>query len=36
MSASDMEGLISTLAATPPEALDYTKGLMRKQGLRVE
>jgi tripartite-type tricarboxylate transporter receptor subunit TctC len=36
MSASDTEDLIVTLANTPPEALEYTKGLMRKQGLRVE
>jgi hypothetical protein len=36
VSASDMEDMISTLASTPPEALEYTKNLMRKQGLRVE
>lgn len=36
MAASDMEQLITTLANTPAEALEYTKTLMRKQGLRVE
>jgi hypothetical protein len=33
--AGDFEGLVHTLTDTPPEALDYMKGLMRKQGLRV-
>lgn len=36
MAAKDTEELIVTLANTPPEALEYTKTLMRKQGLRVE
>jgi hypothetical protein len=34
--AHDFEGLVQTLADTPPQALDYIKGLMRKQGLRVQ
>jgi hypothetical protein len=34
--AHDFKGLVQTLADTPPEALDYIKGLMRKQGLRVQ
>jgi hypothetical protein len=33
--ASEFEGLVQTLTDTPPEALDYMKGMMRKQGLRV-
>ena len=32
----DFEGLVRTLADTPPEALEYIKTLMRKQGLRVQ
>lgn len=36
MTASDMEQLITTLANTPAEVLEFTKTLMRKQGLRVE
>jgi tripartite-type tricarboxylate transporter receptor subunit TctC len=35
LSASDTEALVRTLADTPPEAIDYTKELLRKQGLRV-
>jgi hypothetical protein len=34
--AHDFESVVRTLADTPPEALDYIKGLMRKQGLRVK
>ena len=36
IAARDFEGLVRTLADTPPEATDYIKGLMRKQGLRVQ
>jgi tripartite-type tricarboxylate transporter receptor subunit TctC len=36
MSARDVEGIAQTLADTPPEAIDYTKALMRKQGIRVQ
>jgi hypothetical protein len=36
MAAHDVEAVIGALADTPPEAVDYTKGLMRKQGLRVQ
>lgn len=36
MTDADVEGLLVTLAATPPEALERTKSFMRKQGLRVE
>jgi hypothetical protein len=36
MSARDVEGVVRTLADTTPEAVDYTKRLMRKQGMRVQ
>jgi tripartite-type tricarboxylate transporter receptor subunit TctC len=36
MTARDVEGIAQTLADTPPEAIDYTKALMRKQGIRVQ
>jgi tripartite-type tricarboxylate transporter receptor subunit TctC len=36
MSARDVEDIAQTLADTPPEAIDYTKALMRKQGIRVQ
>ena len=36
MAADDVATIINTLADTPAEAVDYTKGLMRKQGLRVQ
>ena len=36
MSAQDAESLIVTLSDTTPEALDHTKTILRKQGLRVE
>jgi tripartite-type tricarboxylate transporter receptor subunit TctC len=36
MTASDIEGIAQTLADTPSEAIDYTKALMRKQGIRVQ
>lgn len=32
----DIEGLVKTLVSTSPEAADYIKVLMRKQGLRIE
>jgi hypothetical protein len=35
ISGPDFEGLVNTLVDTTPEALDYAKGLMRKQGLKV-
>jgi tripartite-type tricarboxylate transporter receptor subunit TctC len=35
MSASDIESIVQTLADTPIEAIDYTKALMRKQGIRI-
>src|SRR5579862_5662175 len=35
MSAGDVESVVTTLAETPNEAVDYTKALMRKQGLRI-
>jgi len=33
--APDVENAIRTLADTTPETLDYLRGLMRKQGMRV-
>jgi tripartite-type tricarboxylate transporter receptor subunit TctC len=33
--AADVEQSVRTLAETPPAALDYIKGVMRKQGLRI-
>ena len=36
MSARDVESVVETLADTPNEAVEYTKGLMRKQGLRIQ
>ncbi len=36
MTAADVSGLVKDLVATPDEAIDYIKGLMRKQGLRVD
>ena len=35
MSATDVETVVGTLA-DPSEAVDYTKALMRKQGLRIQ
>jgi tripartite-type tricarboxylate transporter receptor subunit TctC len=35
MSAHDVESIVHTLANTPKEAIDYTKALMRKQGIRI-
>jgi Tripartite tricarboxylate transporter family receptor len=36
MAAGELETIVRTLADTPPEALDYMKRLMRKQGLRIQ
>jgi len=36
MSARDVEIVVGTLAETSTEAVDYTKALMRKQGLRIQ
>ena len=36
MSAPDVETVVGTLADTPSAAVDYTKALMRKQGLRIQ
>jgi Tripartite tricarboxylate transporter family receptor len=36
MTGPDIESVTRALADTPPEALDYIKGLMRKQGLRIQ
>jgi hypothetical protein len=36
MATRDVEIVVRALADTPPEAVDYTKGLMRKQGMRVQ
>jgi hypothetical protein len=33
---SDIESIMRTLVGTPNEATEYTKQLMRSQGLRVE
>ena len=35
ISGSDFEGLVNILVDTPDAAMDYTKALMRKQGLHV-
>jgi hypothetical protein len=35
MNAKDVEDYIRTLANTPPEAIEYTSTLMRKQGMQV-
>ena len=35
-SSADIEALVQSLTSTPPEAIDYMKMLMNKQGLRVE
>jgi len=36
INARDFSALIATLVETPPEAIAYTKGLMRKQGLNLQ
>jgi hypothetical protein len=36
MSWRDVETVVGTLADSPPEAVDYTKSLMRKQGIHVQ
>ncbi len=36
MTPRDVEVVVGTLADTPLEAVDYTKALMRKQGLRIQ
>jgi hypothetical protein len=36
LSANDVELIAQMLADTPPEAIEYTKNLMRKQGIRVQ
>ena len=36
MTAADLEGVVGTLADTPPQAIDYIKSIMRKQGLRTQ
>ena len=36
MAARDVETVVGTLADTPGEAVDYTKALMRRQGLRIQ
>jgi hypothetical protein len=36
MSARDVETVVGTLTDTTTEAVDYTKVLMRKQGLRIQ
>jgi tripartite-type tricarboxylate transporter receptor subunit TctC len=36
MGPRDVEAIAQTLADTPPDAIDYTKSLMRKQGIRVQ
>ncbi len=36
MSAPDVEVVVRTLADTPSEAVEYTKAMMRKQGLRIQ
>jgi hypothetical protein len=35
ISGEEFESVLNVLVETPPEALDYLKSLMRKQGLRV-
>jgi hypothetical protein len=36
MTSKDVELVAQTLADTPPEAIEYTKALMRKQGINVQ
>ncbi|MEA2990181.1 MAG: hypothetical protein QOG83_2892 [Alphaproteobacteria bacterium] len=36
MTARDVEGIVQVVADTPPEAIDYTRALMRKQGIRIQ
>jgi tripartite-type tricarboxylate transporter receptor subunit TctC len=36
MPARDVEYVVKTLADTPPEAVEYTKALMRQQGVRIK
>ena len=36
MSARDVESVVGTLADTPGEAVDFTKTMMRRQGLRIQ
>jgi hypothetical protein len=36
MSARDVESVVATLADTPPAAVDFTKAMMRRQGLRIQ
>jgi hypothetical protein len=36
MSAPDVELVVRTLTDTPSEAVDYTKAMMRRQGLRIQ
>ncbi len=36
MPARDVESVVQTLADTSPEAVEYTKVLMRKQGVRIQ
>jgi hypothetical protein len=36
MPAGDVKTVVDTLADTPDEAVDYTKAMMRRQGLRIQ
>ncbi len=36
MSARDVETVVGTLADTPAEAVDFTKAMMRRQGVRIQ
>jgi hypothetical protein len=36
MSARDVEIVVGTLADTPTEAVEYTKAMMRRQGVRIQ
>jgi hypothetical protein len=36
MSARDVEIVVGTLADTPAEAVDFTKAMMRRQGVRIQ
>jgi hypothetical protein len=36
MSARDVKTVVDTLADTPDEAVDFTKAMMRRQGLRIQ
>jgi len=36
MTAEDVEGLVRTVGATSPEAIEYINTMMRHQGIRVE